>query len=409
MDITASPTIGQLPSSSAGFAASVQAAVALSERLGSALYSDADLYEASEELAIAARKKRLPRGVKSGRRSLLASKTVVAALQSLGEGKWAHRVSQCSEGYWTVGCPNGHGGTVVAAMTKRCGLPCCPVCTRISSRKLGRSLRAELPSIPLQSRGGHRYLWRFLTLSLRPRATFTEAWDDMTRVRSLLFKWLKGIHGGVHPDAVSAIEFGAGGHPHLHVLYCGKFIVRDALSRLLVEWTGGAVVDLAPEAWVPQGRPTKRGKQRYRTWEACGGDWYVDVREVKNGLFGGVSEVAKYLSDPFGGGGDVLVSLDAQKVVAASRNAAAIAVAGKGRHRIQGYGRLKGIVGRALGKKGRGAADEEPAVERPRSGSVGLCRCCGARLVVVTKLDREAYAHMNRSNPVLVRAVDPPF
>lgn len=403
MNITSSPASGQLPILSAGEPPSVQAAALLPQMMSLA---PGDLLEAQEELSIANRKKRLPRGLKSARRSLLATKTVVESLQNLGHEKWAHRIGQCSESYWTVGCPQGHGGTVVAAMTKRCGLACCPTCTRVGSRRLSRSLAAEMPSIPLQSKDGHRYLWRFLTISLRPRSSFQEAWDDIVAVRSRLFKWLKSIHGGVHPDAICAIEFGAGGHPHLHVLYCGRFIVRDDLSRRLVGWTGGTVVDLAPEEWVPQGRPSKRGKQRYRSWVAKGGDWYVDVREVK-GVMGGIAEVAKYLSDPFGGGGDVLVSTEAQKVVAASRNAAAIASAGEGRHRIQGYGRLKGIVARSLGKKGR----KEPSADDVAEGRVSrvrFCPHCGEHLVCVRRLDKDAFVWFNRNNPVLVKGLEPP-
>ena len=406
MNHTASPSIGQLPSDSAGPPSSVLAAAQFAQ---SKSLSNGDFFEAQEELSIANRKKRLPRGVKAARRSLLATKTVVASLQALDHAKWAHRVGQCSEQHWTVGCPNGHGGTVVSAMTQRCGLACCPTCTRIGSRRLSRALAEEMPKIPLQSKEGHRYIWRFLTISLRPRATFREAWEDIISVRSRLFKWLKGIHGGVHPAAICAIEFGEKGHPHLHVLYCGKFIVRDTLSRLLVQWTGGTVVDLGTDEWVAQGQPTKRGRQRYRTWEAKGGDWYVDVREVKGGLHAGIAEVAKYLADPFGGGGDVTVPAEAQKVVAASRNAAAIAFAGKNRHRIEGYGPLRGIVGRVLGKKGRkDPVAEAHAVADGHVPRVRFCPHCGDELVCVRRLDKDAFVWFNRNNPVLSKAAEPP-
>jgi hypothetical protein len=259
-------------------------------------------------------------------------------------------------------------------------------------------LFAEMKAVVPQK--GHR--WRFLTLSLKPRPTFKDAWDDICRVRTKCLDFLKRVNGGIHPPAVAAIEFGRNGHPHLHVLYLGPFVVRDALSRRLVEWTGGTVVDLPESQWVPVGKPTKRG-QRYRTWQAVppasgvGGDWYVDVREVKDGLRGGVVEVAKYLSDPFGGGGDVSDPVQLQLVVAASRNAAAIAVAGKGRHRVQGYGRLKGIVGRALGRQ-RKAVPVVPVVQAKGKG-IGFCSCCGSRYVVVQKPDRDAYAFFNRFRP----------
>jgi len=366
-----------------------------------AALAPSDLLEAYEELSIAKRKKRLPRGLKAARRSSLVSKTVVATLQAFGHNKWAHRVSQCSETFSTTGCPNGHGGTVHATMTKRCGLSCCPVCTRLQARRLSRALVNEMPAIALKSGAGQRYIWRFLTLSLRPRATFKQSWEDAVEVRTKLFQWLKRLHGGVHPDAICAIEFGLNGHPHLHVLYFGKFIVRDELSRRLVEWTGGTVVDLDPQDWVPQGKPTKRGKQRYRSWTAQGGDWYVDVREVKGSLYKAIAEISKYVADPFGGGGDVLVAADAAKVVGASRNAAAIAVAGEGRHRIQGYGLLKGIVGRALGKKGRTKAAQ--GADEGRVSCVRFCPHCGEHLVSVPRVDRDAYAWFNRANPVLLQ------
>lgn len=402
MQTTSSPAIGQLPSPSGGVPAAVQDAVDRPR-----FFSDGDLYEAHEEIAIATRKQRLPRGLPAARRTFVAAKAVVASLQALGEAKWAHRLSQCSSSFWTVGCPGGHGGAVVTALTKRCGLPCCPTCTRLMARRLSRELTAEMKLAVPQK--GQR--WRFLTLSLQPRATFKDAWDDICHVRTKALEFLKGINGGVHPPAVAAIEFGRNGHPHLHILYLGPFVVRDALSRLLVRWTGGTVVDLPESQWVPVGKPTKRG-QRYRTWKAVppavgvGGDWYVDVREVKGGLRRGVAEVAKYLADPFGGAGDVRDPQQKQLVVAASRNSAAIAVAGKGRHRVQGYGSLKGIVGRALGKKRKPSPG--PVVQPNGTvKGVGFCSCCSSRLVVVQKADRDALAYFNR-NRLAALATAPP-
>jgi len=394
MNTTSCPSIGQHPSGSAGVPASVQDAVDRPR-----YFTTADLIESTDELGIAARKGRLARGVPAAWRTLLAAKTVVAALRALGEEKWAVRVEQCSTSFWTVGCPKGHTGTVVAAVTKRCGLSCCPTCTRIASRRLSRALLAEMKTLPQER--GHR--WRFATLSLQPRSTPKAAWDDIARVREKFMGFLKRINGGKHPPAVASIEFGAKGHPHLHVLYLGPFLVRDTVQRKLVEWTGGTVVDLPESEWVAQGKPTKRG-QRYRTWTAqppasgVGGDWYVDVREVKGGLRAGVSEVAKYLADPFGGAAGVTNAEQRQLVVTASRNSAALAVAGKNRQRIMGYGPLRGIVGRALGKKKKKKEEEdqqEGATAKECKPS-GCCPHCGSELVVVQRLDKDALRYFNR-------------
>lgn len=389
MESTSSPQIGQLPSLVMGLPASVQDAVDRPQ-----YYTNGDLYEASRELSIARRKKRLARGMTAAYRSLLVTQTVVEALDTLGESKWAHRLRQCASSFWTVGCPNGHGGTVVAAMTKRCGLQCCSVCSRLASARLVELLKREVARLP-DVAGGYR--WRFLTVSLAPRATFAEAWADICRIRPKVMDYLKRHNQGVMPDGLAAIEFGQQGHPHLHVLYRGGFIVRDYLSRKLVGWTGGEVIDLPESEWVPVGKPTKRG-QRYRTWRAEGGDWYVDIREAKG--IEAVAEVAKYLTDPFGGGADVRKEEDRKRIVTAGRNAAAIAVAGKGKHRIQGYGALRGVVGRALGKKRKDDAVEALAGKEAgleaKPSRIGLCGCCGAQLVVVQRIDKEALHHFNR-------------
>ena len=355
-----------------------------------------ETYEASVELAIGQKRGRLARGIPAANRSLIVTKTIAASLDALGERGWAHRIRQCGQDFWTLGCPNGHGGTVVAAMAKRCGLSCCPVCTRLTSRRLASEVFRTMKNIVPEK--GHQ--WRFLTVSLRPRATFNDAWSDIKAVRTKLMSWLSKLGG---KDAICAIEFGQQGHPHLHVLFCGPWVVRDTLSRMLVGWTGGRVIDLEPDEWAASGRPTKRGKQRYRTWRADGGDWYVDVRNVEGGLAGGVREVTKYLADPFGGGTAGTPQGHAM-IVGAARNAAAIAVAGKGSHRVQGYVVLRGVVGRALGKKNVKSMEstiaETVGVKSPRH-----CGCCGAELVIVRKVDAASLAFFNRAAP---RALEPP-
>lgn len=353
------------------------------------------LHDAAVELGIAAKRERLARGIPAAKRSFIVSKVVADALEAADERKWAHRLRQCGQDYWTVGCPNGHGGTVVASpMTKRCNLPCCVVCARLYARRLSAELFRTVRAMP--QRNGFR--WKFVTLSLKPRATHQASWDAICEVRTKVMKWLKGLG---FTESVAAIEFGSQGHPHLHILVFGGWIDRDTLSRMLVGWTGGKVRELDPDEWVEVGhRRTKRGKKHFRKWVAVppksgvGGDWYADVREVKNGLAGAIREVAKYLANPFGDG----VVADAKSMadlVGAARLAAAVAVAGKGRHRVQGYGSLRGIVGRALGKSGAAKADEAVA-EAAGVSSVRCCKVCQAELVAVRRVDAGALAFFNR-------------
>lgn len=370
-------------------------------------YSKFDLDEAVDELRIGWKKRRLPRGVPAARRTWYAAKKAAEALRGHGEHKWAKRLETCSSWFWTVACPNGHGATVVAAKTKRCGLACCPTCTRLQARRLARAVASEMARVP--SLGGYR--WRFLTVSLKPGATHKESWDQITEIRSRVMGFLRGLCGGVNPSSVAAIEFGEKGHPHLHILYLGPWVVRTTLQQKLTLWTGGEVVQLPREEWVPEGRPTKRGKQRYRKWKAVGGSCMVDIREVKGGLSGGVREVLKYQTDIFRGAGDVRDPAERVKVLGATRLAVAVAVAGKGKHRVQGYGLLKGVVSRCLGKqrkkqeedaKADGAAGDAPAKSRVPEA---CCPHCKALMVVVPKVSRET---VNWGNRNIAEAYRPP-
>lgn len=365
-------------------------------------FTHGDLEEALDEIRIGLKKRRLPRGIPAARRTWYAAKKAIETLRALGEDKWAKRLETCSTWFWTVACPNGHGAAVVAAKTKRCGLACCPTCTRLQARRLARAVAFEMAKV--QPREGHR--WRLLTVAVRPGPTHQESWEQIADIRTKVLGFLKNINGGSFPAAVAAVEFGEQGHPHLHILYLGPWVVRDALAQRLTVWTGGEVVQLPREEWVPEGRLTKRGKQRFRKWKAVGGSFVVDVRNVKGGLAGGVREVLKYQTDIFRGARDVRDPAEKLKVVGAARLAVAVAVAGKGRHRVQGYGSLKGVVSRALGKK-RGKTDEAVVVaasgeeadakESRRVPAAGCCSVCKASLVVAQKVSRELLVWGNRN------------
>lgn len=366
--------------------------------------------EAAIELGIGAKRQRLARGAQAAYRSLVVTRTVADTLDALGEKKWAHRVRQCGQHFQTIGCNNGCGGTCVpSVLAKRCGLACCPSCSRSAARRLSSEAWHTLQGY--QGKKGFR--WKFLTLALQPRATYGESWRDITKVREKVMGFLKKLG---YRDALSAIEFGGKAHPHLHVLFYGGWIDRDILSRMLVGWTGGRVRELAPDEWVAVGRrKTKRGKQHFRKWVAVppksgiGGDWYVDVREVEGGLNRALREVAKYLANPYGDG----VLSDAQgqaKIIGAARVAAAVAVAGKGKHRVQGYGVFRGIVGRALGKTK--AAQSQAAVAAaaglPSPRSWRCCQDCGAPLVLVQGIDAKALRWFNRKRIAALYAQAPP-
>jgi len=354
--------------------------------------------DAQIELAIARKRRRMPRGAAAATRISVVNRHGAAALRAMGEDKWAQRLSQCGQLWQTAYCESGCGGTVIPQPQRRayrCGLQCCALCARIKSRRLATAVYKVAQKI--QPRRG--WDWRFLTVSLKPRGTHAASWDAVIGVRKKLNKWLKGI--GVEAT-VSAIEFGSKGHPHLHMLLHAPWLVRDTLCRLLVEWTGGTVRDLAEP--VAQGdRRTKRGKAYTRTWEAVppadgsiGGDWYVDVRALRGDLRAGIREVTKYLANPFGEGGAQETREDQ---IGAARLAVAVAVAGKGRNRIMGTGVFKGVVGLAMGtrKDAEEELDADVATVAGVDQSKGpVCRQCGGCLRIVEGIQKHLLRHGNR-------------
>lgn len=83
------------------------------------------------------------------------------------------------------------------------------------------------------------------------------------------------------------------------------------------------------------------------------------------------------------------------KIIGAARLAAAVVVAGKGKHRVQGYGLLRGVVGRALGKKNT-TSNNAVLVAAGVTSTLGCCSTCQAQLVAVTKMDQQALVFFNR-------------
>jgi hypothetical protein len=367
-------------------------------------WTSSDLAEGHSEIRRAQRRGQMPRGVRAARKTFVVVTEAVRALRAWNEDKWAIRVNICANGgFITVGCPEGHGGAVTLRRTKLCGLQCCPNCARLGAKRLAAMVLAEAGKIAVTD--NHRP--RMLTVSLRPRPSHKQSWDDICKVRTKVMAHLKRIHGG-EVDAVVAIEFGGNGHPHLHILYFGKFIHRETLQRKLVVWTGGKVRELPEEEWVREGRrTTKRGKAvTVRKWEAVppkqgvGGDWYVDVRNLSDkdgGPWGGVREVCKYLANPFGGAEDMRDPEQRLKTVTAARMMVAVAVAGKGRQRVQGYGRFRGIVARAL--RPNRAPDEAETEADDEGPKLPTCPCCNSKYLVVQGVDTAALAWFNRALP----------
>ncbi len=359
--------------------------------------------EAKDELARAAYRKKLPRGPTAARRNEFVISQVVRAFVALNLLKEATRAQRCGDTTYTAGCEDGHGGAVVNDVSQRgalrCGMGTCPICARAYASRLRRVFN-EVMRHHITAKG---FRWRFITLSLQPRRTYADSVRDIKHVRRELMRWLKRLHGRTADlNAVSAIEFGDKGHPHLHVLVESRWIAQQALSKKLVEWTGGTVQMLPPGASAPGGRnwvavPPAGG--------AIGGDWYADVRELRGGIAAGGREVMKYLSDPFGGAPNASTPQGRARIQAAARNAVLMHVALAGSHRVQGYGIFKGLVGQAFGKKsqqrlnaitGRNAAQATVSLG-PRPSV--CCATCNKPLVRTKGIDGAAYWFFNRANP----------
>ena len=148
----------------------------------------------------------------------------------------------------------------IRVASKRCHLRWCPMCSRTDRFATTMAVKEKLISVQSP---------RFITLTLKHSSNnladqIDHLYDAFRRLkRQKSFK--EHVHGGVWFFQIKWIEESEEWHPHLHILWEGKYYPHDQLSR---DWN-----------------------------KASSGSWIVDIRMVKD-VEKSAKYVARYATEP---------------------------------------------------------------------------------------------------------------
>lgn len=221
--------------------------------------------------------------IAAGSRALRTSKLAGVDLAKVGVyairvlGNWVNRLESCGQKAIHRWCPQDDHHVITVDC---CRVPACPheearTAKRWTMRggqlmkwlrsgerwgKVREVLKAAGVKLPEREPGlKERMSWKLLTIATRKAQSIVEDVEDQIRIRRLLLRFLTRRYGVI--AAFAAVEVGAGGNAHLHVLVYSPYLPRAELQH-----------------WLQSQDCTVPGCMHRAGDRACGGSWAVDVR-----------------------------------------------------------------------------------------------------------------------------------
>lgn len=170
---------------------------------------------------------------------------VIAALLMLSDVRWlkqAKRVQECCS-HGRIYVRGDYSGGNVGLWIARCGVRCCPYCSKARSQRVEGQIREYLAGI---ERPRHIVLTRrHDDLPLDEQiGELRSAWKELR-----LSGWgREKFRGGIYAIEVKLAADGRW-HPHLHIVYDGMFIDQRELARAWGDVAGGSSI-----VWISHAR-----------------------------------------------------------------------------------------------------------------------------------------------------------